>query len=174
MARNAFSLQFSFLLFAPCYPVRAKRACFPRNGIKDSLGFWIPLRGFRIPGTGFQSSFFQSVELGFWIPVVSGIPDSLNCIPVPKPRIMNSTSKIFPDFGIVANSLTWVEPKYRRSKPGELQSWEFLVGVCPPGFSNPDPVSDQKCHFPHPFSDQTSKIHTRFQKRQKLCHHYLD
>ena len=33
----------------------------------------------------------------------------------------------------------------------------------PTGSSNLDPISDQKCHFPHPFSDQTSKIHTRFQ-----------
>ena len=24
---------------------------------------------------------FQSVELGFWIAIVSGIPDSLSCIP---------------------------------------------------------------------------------------------
>ena len=32
-----------------------------------------------------------------------------------------------------------------------------------PSSSNPDPISDQKSHFPHPFSDQTSKIHTRFQ-----------
>ena len=32
----------------------------------------------RIPGNGFQ---YLSVELGFWIPVVSGIPESLSCIP---------------------------------------------------------------------------------------------
>ena len=25
------------------------------KGIQDSLGFWIPRRGFQIPGTGFQS-----------------------------------------------------------------------------------------------------------------------
>ena len=25
------------------------------KGIQDSLGFWIPRRGFRIPGTGFQT-----------------------------------------------------------------------------------------------------------------------
>ena len=31
-------------------------ACFdPYKGIQDSLGFWIPRGGFRIPGTGFQS-----------------------------------------------------------------------------------------------------------------------
>ena len=46
--------------------------CFaPCEGIKGSLGFWTPLHGFRIPGTGFQI-FFS----GTWIPVVSGIPDS--------------------------------------------------------------------------------------------------
>ena len=35
----------------------------------------------QIPGTDFQ---FLSVELGFWIPIVSGIPDSLSCIPDSK------------------------------------------------------------------------------------------
>ena len=29
-------------------------------------------------------------------------------------------------------------------------------GRVPSGSSNPDPISDQKCHFPDPFSDQTS------------------
>ena len=48
--------------------------------IQDSW-FWIPYRGFRIPGTGFQC---LSVELGFWIQIVSGIPDSLSCIPDSK------------------------------------------------------------------------------------------
>ena len=28
---------------------------------------------------------------------------------------------------------------------------------------NPDPIQTKKCHFPHLFSDQTSKIHTPFQ-----------
>ena len=35
------------------------------------LGFWIPRRGFRTDGAGFQS---LSMELGFWIPIVGGIP----------------------------------------------------------------------------------------------------
>ena len=39
----------------------------------DSLGFWIPPCGFRIPGTGFQSLL---VEFGFLIPIVNGILDS--------------------------------------------------------------------------------------------------
>ena len=33
-----------------------------------------------------------------------------------------------------------------------------------PSSPNPDPISDQKCHFPHPFSDLTF--------RQKLCQNY--
>ena len=46
---------------------------FPCKKLQDSLGFWTPRRGFRIPGTGFQS---LSVKLRFWILIVSGIPDS--------------------------------------------------------------------------------------------------
>ena len=60
----------ALVTFAICRPMY--------KGIQDSLGFWIPRRGFRIPGTGFQS---LSVELGFWIPIVSGIPDSLSSFP---------------------------------------------------------------------------------------------
>ena len=47
--------------------------------------------------------------------------------------------------------------------PGKL-SWSGCAARCSKS------ISGQKCHFPHPFSDQTSKIHTRF---QKSCHHYL-
>ena len=36
-------------------------------------------------------------------------------------------------------------------------SWGVLLGildrVVPPGSLNPDPISDQKCPFLHPFSD---------------------
>ena len=48
--------------FAICRPM------YKEN--QDSLGFWISRSGFRIPDTGFQS---LSEELGFWIPIVSGI-----------------------------------------------------------------------------------------------------
>ena len=41
----------------------------------DSLETLTPRRGFWFPGTG-----FQLVELGFCIPIVSGIQYSLNCI----------------------------------------------------------------------------------------------
>ena len=56
--------------------------------IQESPGFWIPRRGFRIPGTGFQSF---SMELGFWIPIVGGISDSLSCIPNPHAKISQIT-----------------------------------------------------------------------------------
>ena len=80
----------------------------PCKGIEDTLGFWIPRRGFRIPATGFRS---LSVELGLWISIVSGSPDFLSCIPNSKaqhsrfhkqnfPPIPDSKSKNFPDSGI--------------------------------------------------------------------------
>ena len=38
----------------------------------------------------------------------------------------------------------------------------ILGWVVPPNSPNPDPISDKKMSFTHSFSDQTSKIHTRF------------
>ena len=51
------------------------------KGIQDSPGFWIPRRRFQIPGTWLHTF---SVELGFWIPILCRIPDSLSCIPYSK------------------------------------------------------------------------------------------
>ena len=34
----------------------------------------------------------------------------------------------------------------------------ILGGGVPPGSPNPDPISDQKCLFLHPFSDQTRPL----------------
>ena len=40
-------------------------------------------------------------------------------------------------------------------------SWGILLGildrVVPPGSLNPDSISDQKCHFLHPFSAKTAQ-----------------
>ena len=47
--------------------------------------------------------------------------------------------------------------------PGEFL--EFLVGVCRPVLQILTRFQTKKCNFPHPFSDQTSKIHTCFQTR---------
>ena len=60
-------------------------------GTQNSLGFWIPRSGFRISGT-------LSVELGFRIPVVRGIPDSLSCNPDCKARDSGLHKQEFPGF----------------------------------------------------------------------------
>ena len=66
-----------------------------RAGIQDSLGFWIPRQGFRIPGTRFQP---LSAELGFQSLVRFRILSAV--FRIPKPRIPDSTSNNFPDCGI--------------------------------------------------------------------------
>ena len=47
----------------------------PQVMVPGILEVWIPRRGLRIPDTGFQS---LSVELGFWLPIYSGISDSIS------------------------------------------------------------------------------------------------
>ena len=46
--------------------------------------------------------------------------------------------------------------------PGGGYYWEFLVGVWCPVLRILTLLQTKKCHFPHPFSDQISKIHTHF------------
>ena len=46
---------------------------------------------------------------------------------------------------------------------GGGHSWEFLVGLCSPVLQILTLFQTKRCNFPHPFSDQTSKIHARFQ-----------
>ena len=49
--------------------------------------------------------------------------------------------------------------------------------VCRPVLQILTLFQTKKCNLSHPFSDQTSKIHTPFLDlafRQKLCYHYLD
>ena len=80
----------------------------PCKGIQDRIGFWIPCHGFCIPGNGFYS---YSVELGFWIPIVCGIPEfcelysgfqsqGFRIAQAKFSRISDSTNKNFPDLGI--------------------------------------------------------------------------
>ena len=94
----------------------------PYKGIQDSCEFWIPRRGFRIPGNGFR--FFVSVT---WI---------LNCNSqwhscsnklynegIPKPRIPDSTSKNFLDYG-------FCKPKFPEfSNPDSLFMGRFVCLV---------------------------------------------
>ena len=46
--------------------------------------------------------------------------------------------------------------------PGDRCYWEFLVGVCHLVLRILSLFQTKKCHFPHSFSDQISKIHTLF------------
>ena len=65
----------------------------------------------------------------------------------------------FPDSSPITFKIRKLEKD--RASQGVLRV--ILGGGVPPSSPNPDPVSDQKVSFPHPFSDLTSKIHTRFQ-----------
>ena len=74
------------------------------KGIQDSLGFWIPRRGFRIPGTGFRILCQRNLDPGFQS--LGGIPDSLSYIPdsfscIPDSKAQDSTSKNFLDSKIL-------------------------------------------------------------------------
>ena len=64
----------------------------PCKGIHDSL--WILLRGFLIP-----DSWFQVPNSCFFVigTIVSGIRNPWAVFRIPKPRILDSTSKNFPD-----------------------------------------------------------------------------
>ena len=58
--------------------------------------------------------------------------------------------------------IAFVQPPGRE---GEF-SWEFLVEVCSSVLHilMSTPFQTKKCHCPQPFSDLTSKIHTRFRQ----------
>ena len=91
-----FKLFFGYIDVAPC------------KGIQDTLGFWIPRRGLRIPITGFQIFFSRT-----WIPdsncqwdsgflhLYSGFQGPGFRIPQAKiSKIPDSKCKNFPDSGI--------------------------------------------------------------------------
>ena len=52
---------------------------------------------------------------------------------------------------------------FSASGGGGGHSSEFLVGVCRPVLQILTQFQTKIFHFPHPFSDLASKIHTRFQ-----------
>ena len=67
-----------------------------------------------IPGTGFQS---LSGKLGFWIPFVFGIPDSLSCLPDSKVE----------DFGFYLAGLNF--PRSRIPKTKVSRILEFRIAL---------------------------------------------
>ena len=103
------------------------------EGIQDRLGFWIPRRGFQIPGTGFQS---LSVELGFWIPIVSGIPDSMSCIPDSKTRDSGFHKQNFSGFRVPLSGVNLFKRNGMKANPEKHQT--FMWG-------NTNPHMNIKC-----------------------------
>ena len=109
------------------------------KGIQDMLGFSI---AFRSPGAAFQS--FSVDWLGFWILIVSGIPDSLSCIldskaqdsgfhkqNFPEIRILQAKISQIPDFRFpykeqwtVSTNTNGVVLGYLNSS-GDEQSWQY-------------------------------------------------
>ena len=73
--------------------MRIYESSHARKEMQDGLGFWIPRRGFPDSSTGFL---IFLLELGFRIPVVCGIPDSLSWIPDSKNPEICITQATFP------------------------------------------------------------------------------
>ena len=67
----------------------------PCKGIQGSLGFWLPQHGFRIPGIEFRILCQWSLNSGFQSLVGFQIPWAVFWIP--KPKILDFTSKTLPD-----------------------------------------------------------------------------
>ena len=54
----------------------------------------------------------------------------------------------------------WWHDLHPAPDPRREYYWEFLVGLCRPILQILTLFQTKKCHFPHPFSDQISKLHT--------------
>ena len=76
----------------------------PRKGIQDSLGLdstpWIPDSRYWIPDS-------LSLELGYRVPIVSGIPDSVSCISDSKTQDFKFHQQKFPRFQNPDSLLSW-------------------------------------------------------------------
>ena len=85
-----------FSISLSCTKEREPSACSPMS--RESMTVWDSrfqaVTDFRIPGTGFQS---LSLELGFWILIVSGFVKLYSGLQSPGFRIFHK--KKFPDFG---------------------------------------------------------------------------
>ena len=74
----------------PCKLIYLVHEFFPCKKIQDSLEFWNSRRWFRIPGTEFQSCWWN-LDSGF---------QSLVGFQIPNSRVSDSTSKIFANAGL--------------------------------------------------------------------------
>ena len=91
--------------------------------IQDSLRFWIPRRGFRIPGAGFRS---LSVELGFWIPIINEITTSLSRIRDCKAQDFGFQGQKFRGFWN-PDSLTWGKKWIENADTYELPATQWAA-----------------------------------------------
>ena len=93
----------------------------PRKGIQGSLGLdstqWIPDSRYWIPDS-------LSVELGFRIPIVSGIPDSFSCIPDSTAQDSKVHQQKFPRFQN-SDSLSWGDYEIEKLQRLKLLRWSF-------------------------------------------------
>ena len=72
-------------------------------------GIWILRRGFQISGSGLKS---LSVQLEFWISIVSGIQVFLSCIPDSKAQDSTLHRQSFPGFRNPDSLTDWTTPCY--------------------------------------------------------------
>ena len=63
---------------------------------------------------------------------------------------------------IFLSQFSWVSKILKCTVDPGGYSWEFLMGVCCWVPQILTLFQTKKCHFPHPFLDQSSKIHTVF------------
>ena len=87
------------------YNVHKYMRITPCKRIQDSLGFWIPRLGFRIPGTGFWNLCQWNLDSGFQWLVGFRIPWTVFWIR--KPRIADSTGKNSLDYGFHDKHFPW-------------------------------------------------------------------
>ena len=86
-----------------------------------------------IPGAGFQSF---SVELGFWIPFLSGFPDSMNCILDFKTQDSGFNEQNFPGFRVLQAKIYLQIPlpgaNYSMTNVGSVCKFNriFILGSC--------------------------------------------
>ena len=115
----------------------------PCKGSQDSLGFWISRRVFRISGSWFQS---LSVKLGFWIPILSRIPDSLRCIPDSIAQDSGFYKQKFHGFRNT-DSITWSDPSFDKYFSNKEPCWRISIHVGAQSHGDWTPITGGTCPY---------------------------
>jgi len=109
----------------------------PCEEIQNSLGFWIPRRGFLILGTGFRILCQWNLDSGFQALVGFRIP--WTAFRIPKPRILGAAAKIFwipeltsktvPNSRFPYNYMGRILIRiFRPREEGSASDWSYRVG----------------------------------------------